>query len=242
MKHFTKTVTLVMAILLIASLAFGAALTADRLTNRRNADTVNVGVAIANKIYAGSMVAIDSTGYAVAASADNTLIVMGRAESQQDNSSGAAGALNIDIGTGVYGFANTGVIADTDIGKTVFVVDDQTVSLSSLNNTRPVAGKIYDYSTGVVWVDFSRSESGLSAVSQIIIANSSVQETDSDSKLTITHSGILATDKAWGIMNSSTTLVAITNVSTSANTVEFILNAPGGAGTTALYWITRDVQ
>jgi len=291
-------VAVLVILVLSTTLAFGAALTTDRSSPRREGASMSVGVAIANKIFAGSMVAINSDNYAVRASADSTLRVIGRAESQQDNTSGAAGDLNIEIGTGIYLFANAVTFSKDDIGKTVYVVDDQTVDLSDLSGARPAAGRVYDVdSTGQVWVNFgtegSTAASGAIALgdhgagavnssdildldiatgdlapdlidgtkvaddaislehldtgitpSHIIVFANTMDpgELDADGIVAITHSGVLATDEAWGIVNSSTNPVAINNSATSTDTVTFIMNSAGGSGTTIHYWVTRAAQ
>lgn len=297
MKNFTKAGVLLVSLMLVASLAFGAALTADRSTPRRDGTLMSIGVAVANTIYAGSMVAVDSTGYAVPASADNTLRVIGRANSQQDNSSGVAGDLNIEVGTGVFRYINNGTtISADDIGKTAYVVDDQSVDLLDNSGARPAAGRIYDVDSSGVWVMFASQgstaatggislsdlaadsvnsskivddsialadmgdasvdtsnivnstisledlDSGITPSHIIVFSDSTADENDADAILTLTVTGVLATDEAWGVINTSTNPVAINNSSTSSNTVTFILNSVGGAGTSVHYWVTRAAQ
>lgn len=114
----------------------GAALTADRNTIAREGKTYSLGVAASTKIYAGSLVALNSSGYAVPASDTAGLRIRGRATEQVDNSSGAAGALSVLVDEGVFKFAASGLTA-ADVGKTALVTDDQTISiLDTTNNVK----------------------------------------------------------------------------------------------------------
>lgn len=102
-------------------------------------------------IYQGTLVAIDSTGYCIPATATSTLKVVGVAagpgntgtNGDVDNSTGANGAKTVRIMQGAFWFANNGSsIANTDAGKLCYAVTDQDVDLSSSGGTRPVAGII----------------------------------------------------------------------------------------------------
>lgn len=109
-----------------------------------------IAVADATTIYAGSLVCVNASGLAVPGSTSTTLIAMGRCEEKADNSAGAASAINVRVKPGVFKFANSSaadLIAADDIGKTAYVVDDQTVALTSGGSTRSVAGKIVGVDT-----------------------------------------------------------------------------------------------
>ena len=303
MKNFREQggwpalITVLVILAFSTTLAFGAALTSDRDTPIRSGDAISVDVAAANKIYFGAMVALDTSGNAVPASADNTLRVIGRAESQQDNSSGIAGALTVEIGTGVFRFINNGTtISLDDIGKTAYVVDDQSVDLLDNSGARPAAGRIYDVDSTGVWVMFASQgstaatggielsdlaadsvnsskivddsialadmgdasvdtsnivnatvsledlDSGIAPGFIVPIANTSISESDADATITITHVGVLATDIAGGMLTNSTNPVVILNATTATDTITFVLNGNGGAGTEAFYWIFRAAQ
>jgi len=101
-------------------------------------------LAAAARLYVGSLVAVNPAGYAVPASADSTLFVIGVAEAEANNSAGAAGAVTLsEIRRGAFMFTNsatTGAVTDADIGRPCFVVDDNTVSRISLDGARPPAG------------------------------------------------------------------------------------------------------
>jgi predicted RecA/RadA family phage recombinase len=58
---------------------------------------------------------------------------------------------------GVFRFANSAAgdaIGRTEIGKTVYVVDDQTVAKTDNSGARPAAGKCFDVDANGVWVEF----------------------------------------------------------------------------------------
>ncbi|MEO0034831.1 MAG: hypothetical protein RLZZ501_854 [Pseudomonadota bacterium] len=118
----------------------------------------SVPVAAGVVIYAGALVVLTAAGYAEPGTTATGLVALGRAESQVDNSAGAAGALNIRVRRGVFLWNNsTGadLIAEANIGAEAYIVDDNTVALTSATSTRSVAGKIFDIDTrtGGVWVE-----------------------------------------------------------------------------------------
>lgn len=124
------------------------ALTADRLTSMMAADALpallSIPVKASTLIYAGALVCIEA-GYAVPGSLATGLIAVGRAESKVDNSAGASGDLSVQVRPGVFRYANSAgadAIAQDDLGKDCYVVDDQTVALTSASATRSLAGRI----------------------------------------------------------------------------------------------------
>lgn len=134
-----------------------AALAKDRNTPEVAGMLRELEVAASTLIYAGALVAVNASGYAVPGSTATTLRGIGRAEARADNSDGAAGAIRVRVGAGIYRFGNsasTDLIARDDIGKTCYIVDDQTVALTDGTGTRSIAGKIYDVDAQGVWVDF----------------------------------------------------------------------------------------
>lgn len=102
-------------------------------------------VAASTTIYKGSLVALNASGYAVPASADRNLRVIGVSEQNVDNSTGSAGDLTVAPRRGCFPFANsttTAAVTDADIGRPCYVVDDNTVARHDALGTRPVAGKV----------------------------------------------------------------------------------------------------
>ena len=133
------------------------ALAADRATVLRERTTNADPVAATQSIYMGGMVMLNAAGNLVKASADNTLKMRGIATATVVNA--AAGTI-VESRTKVRGlYANSAsgdLIGRANIGASCYVVDDQTVALTSNSGARPVAGKIDDIdgATGQVWVEF----------------------------------------------------------------------------------------
>ena len=130
------------------------ALAADRLTKARRPGNWSYGQKGATTIYAGSLVCLDANGLAVPGATATTLIAVGRAIRRSANA-GADSAVRVDVEPGVFQFANSAagdLIGITEIGKDVYIVDDQTVAKTSGTNTRSIAGKVKDVDANGVWV------------------------------------------------------------------------------------------
>lgn len=133
-----------------------AALTKDRNTLRRDGLQNNDPVAASTKIFAGSLVCLNASGYAVPGSVATTLKARGVAQEQVDNSTGAAGAARVETRRGVFKFGNStssDEITIANITANCYIVDDQTVALTNGSNTRSVAGKIVAVDSDGVWVE-----------------------------------------------------------------------------------------
>ncbi|MEX0852580.1 MAG: hypothetical protein WD036_04760 [Bauldia sp.] len=107
------------------------ALTADRNTARLDGDVDEYPVLASTKIFAGSMVVLDASGWAKPAVTATGLVAAGRAEHQADNSAGANGDISVKVRRGAFKFANSAdadEITKAEIGDTCYIVDDQTVA------------------------------------------------------------------------------------------------------------------
>lgn len=131
------------------------ALAQDRNTPMQEGVLIPVPAAASTKIYAGSLVAANASGYAVPGSTATTLTALGRAEESVDNSAGSAGAKVVTVRRGVFKFANLAADAVTqaELGKTAYIVDDQTVAKTSGTNTRSAAGKVLGIDADGVWIE-----------------------------------------------------------------------------------------
>jgi hypothetical protein len=143
------------------------ALAADKSTKKRGtgvlAEQFELDVAASTTIYAGALVAVDTSGNATPAAAAGALAatsyglrVVGRAEESVDNSDGSAGDETVRVTRGVFGFVNdsgAGALSAADILDKCYVVDDQTVSRSSLQGRRPVCGTVIGIEDSVVYVE-----------------------------------------------------------------------------------------
>lgn len=134
-----------------------AALTTDRNTLRRPGDEIEPPVGAGAKLFAGALVAINATGFAVRGATSTTLKGAGVAMHRADNTGGADGAIRVKLDKRPARFANStsgDAITLADIGANCFMVDDQTVAKTNGTNTRSVAGKVFDVDADGVWVDF----------------------------------------------------------------------------------------
>lgn len=132
-------------------------LAADRLTPERRNKQFSFGVEAATKIFAGSIVCLNAAGNATKGITSTTLKTVGVAIEQADNSAGAAGALQVPVERGLFRFANSAAgdaIALANVGASCYIVDDQTVALTSGGSTRSIAGTVRDVDAQGVWVDF----------------------------------------------------------------------------------------
>lgn len=127
-----------------------AALAKDRNTPQREGDQFVYGVAASTKIYAGSLVCVNASGYAVPGSVATTLKVVGRAEEQVDNSAGADAAKTITVRRGTFKYANAGDVTIAHLETNIYINDDQTVS--SVSTGKSVAGKCVAVDADGVWI------------------------------------------------------------------------------------------
>lgn len=135
-----------------------AALSEPRVTPRRDGRGFGRAVAAAKKIFEGSIVCLNATGFATPGATATTLVADGVALSTVDNSAGADGDKTVEVEKGVFRFGNsasTDAITRAEIGDDCYIVDDQTVAKTSGTNTRSIAGKIVDVDSVGVWVRFS---------------------------------------------------------------------------------------
>ena len=131
------------------------ALTADRNTPKKDAELLGFPVAANAKIFAGALVVANATGYAAPGSVATTLTALGRAESFVDNTGGADGAKTVQVSRQKgFKFVNHGadLVTQADIGKSCYIVDDQTVAKTNGGATCSVAGKVLAVEADGVWV------------------------------------------------------------------------------------------
>lgn len=132
------------------------ALSTARDTQRRDGQQLNLPMS-ASKVWEGSIVALNSSGYATKGAVATTLRAAGVAEETVDNSAGSAGDKTINVKRGTFKFANsasTDQITLADYGKACYIVDDQTVAKTDGSSARSVAGTIRGVDTDGVWVEF----------------------------------------------------------------------------------------
>lgn len=129
------------------------ALTADRNTKERDGNLFSVPVYRTSKIYAGAIVMMNATGYAVPGAAAAGQVCLGRAEARADNSAGNDGDIDVAVKRGVFLYADTeGFITGANLGSTCYIVDDETVSINSDEGGRSAAGTVVGVDSDGVWV------------------------------------------------------------------------------------------
>lgn len=111
---------------------------------------VEFPVKASTKILAGTMVGTDATGYVVPVTLATGIIIWGRAMSTQDNTSGANGALRVQIECGIFRWANGETITIASRGLAAYGADNQTVKTTSTGASK--AGLIFDVDSQGVWV------------------------------------------------------------------------------------------
>jgi hypothetical protein len=131
-------------------------LTAARQTPRRANKRLNLPVAAATTIFAGSLVSVlDNATGAVPGGTANSGRAVGVATETVVNS-GAAGVERIELEHGCFRFGNSSsgdAIGIEDIGKPCYLVDDDTVALTDDGGAREIAGAIVDVDAQGVWVE-----------------------------------------------------------------------------------------
>lgn len=133
-----------------------AALTADRRQYvEREGRYIHHAVDADAQIFAGALVAQLSSGegFIRPATENASLVVVGVAQESADNRNGAAESMSVKVRKGVFRLENNGDVTRKHVGRSAYVVDDQTVSASDAGATRPQAGTIVLVDEHGVWVD-----------------------------------------------------------------------------------------
>jgi predicted RecA/RadA family phage recombinase len=129
-----------------------AAATADRLIVQKEAGEKSYPMLTNVKIYAGTLVCVDTAGYAKAAADGAGLKVVGVADVTVDNTGGASGDKSIKVRRGVFKLPAAS-ITQAMVGKLMYVVDDQTVDDAKGTNGVK-AGRLVEFlSTTEGWIE-----------------------------------------------------------------------------------------
>lgn len=131
-------------------------LAADRNTPMKDGEVVAVPMAANAKIFAGALTVANATGYAAPGSTATTLTYLGRAEEYKDNTGGADGAMTILVRRKkAFKWKNAAadLVTQAELGKTCYIVDDETVAKTNGGNTRSAAGKVVGIESDGVWVE-----------------------------------------------------------------------------------------
>lgn len=134
-----------------------AALTKDRATPYRDGIEIEFPVAANSKIYSGSLVCANTSGYAVPAEDTAGFAFLGVALEQVDNTGGADGVKKVRLRrTGVFEFDAASITQDM-VGDDMFAVDDHTMddTIGTTNTIR--VGVLVKYVADTKgWIDISR--------------------------------------------------------------------------------------
>ena len=129
------------------------ALTQDRNTPMQDAQCVVIPVAAGVRIFTGWLVVTNAEGYAVPGKIGTDLAYAGRAEESVDNRSGGNGGMQILVRRGkAFKWSNDGTVTQAYQFKTVYVVDEETVSANDGGGTRSAAGLVVGIESDGVWV------------------------------------------------------------------------------------------
>jgi len=134
------------------------ALTGDRRLERRDGVELDFPVAAATRIYGGALVATNTSGYLVPGGDTAGYKFAGVASGWFDNTSGANGELIAVVRRrGVINCAIASAV-QADVGKSVFLADDQTVAFAAGTENKIYVGVIAGVIDGTnVWVDIDRA-------------------------------------------------------------------------------------
>lgn len=129
-------------------------LTADRNTPLKQTDIVVIGVGAGVRIYAGAMIALNATGFAIPGKTATGLTYAGRAEESVDNTAGADGAVSVKVHRNrAFKWANDGTVTQASLLKPAYIVDDATVAAGDGTGTRSAAGLVVGIDSDGVWVE-----------------------------------------------------------------------------------------
>jgi len=132
------------------------ALTKGRNTPEATGAIYSFPLLAAAVAFAGGIAVLDASGWCKPGVTATGLVCVGRFEATVDNTDGGNGALNVDVKSGVFRFANstsTDEITKSEVGDNCYIVDDQTVAKTDGTGTRSIAGRIMQVDATGVWVE-----------------------------------------------------------------------------------------
>lgn len=119
------------------------ALTKNSMKVHTKNDFLAPPVAASTHIFLMGVVCFNASGYAVPAADTANFKVAGLALQEANNSAGANGAMRVRLQKNVRVPMKITGATQADVGKTAYLVDDETVALTTTNSV--VAGKIDEF-------------------------------------------------------------------------------------------------
>lgn len=134
-----------------------SALNKGRNTVRKEGDYAAYPLKAGAKIFAGGIVCIDGSGYAVPGADTAGHKFGGISRMYADNTSGSGGDQQVEVWRrGSFELSTSG-IGRANVGDQVCVVDDQTVNLAAVTANDVPCGRISEYNSATsVFVDIAR--------------------------------------------------------------------------------------
>lgn len=132
--------------------------TSERITKELRHRGASFAPTANNVFYAGTLAGLKtSTGLALPGQADNELVAIGVVRQTYDNRAGAQPnnlTDTVQLDYGIREFKINAATTNASVGALVYVVDNDTVSISDGAGARPVCGKIFSVSSSTtVFVD-----------------------------------------------------------------------------------------
>src|SRR5687767_11128233 len=122
-----------------------AALSTNYDARRKEGDVVRYAVEAGEHIYKGALCMLDTDGYLQVGADTASKIFAGVSYEESDNSSGADGATYCRVyKSGTFEF-NASSAAQSWVGLTVYIVDDNTIALAATTTNDVAVGKVVEY-------------------------------------------------------------------------------------------------
>ncbi|NIX75392.1 hypothetical protein [Microvirga terricola] len=126
--------------------------TKDRTIPTRGGDAYGYSVKGGVRLFKRTLVALTAAGLAVPAGTAGAVAIAGVASHHADNREGLDGDGKLRCEKGAFPFDFAAAPTFADIGKAVYAVDDNTVSLDNSGGTRLRAGTLEGFEDGLIWI------------------------------------------------------------------------------------------
>ena len=133
------------------------ATTISQVTDERDGSVISCPVAASTKILQGTIVCRNAAGNAVPGSDTASLVVLGIAAEEIDNSAGAAGDLSVQIyRKRAFFLLNDGLtIANVMTAGAAVIKDNNTVTTAAIATNDIPVGRVIEVTSAGVWVEIA---------------------------------------------------------------------------------------